>query len=146
MRRSALVGLVLVLIAPMASAKGVTIHAGTNADGSLSFSPARITVAEGELVTLTLVNDDENTPHDWALLEYGGRDIEVYVRGGESRMVNFTANEVGEYRIVCQVVGHKQQGMEGTLVVEDKLIVPGPSIGALLFVLMLAIIPRRGGR
>ena len=136
-------GLVLLVLAPSAMAKSVTIHAGTDADGSLSFRPKEIRVEEGERVMLTLVNDDEDTPHDWALLEYGGRDVEVYARGGQARMVNFTAHEVGEFRIVCQVVGHKQQGMEGTLVVQNKLFVPAPGIFALAAVGSVAAILRR---
>lgn len=135
--------LLIVLLLPVASAKSVTIHAGTNTDGSLYFKPKELRVDEGERVALTLVNDDENTPHDWALLEYGGRDIEVYVRGGQSRMINFTANEVGEYRIVCQVVGHKQQGMEGKLVVENKLLVPAPGLAMVALVVAIALISRR---
>lgn len=144
MRTLAFVALfALLLVAPTATAKDVTIHAGTSADGSLYFRPVKVTVSEGERVRLTLVNDDAETPHDWALLEYAGRDIEVYVRGGESRMINFTANEVGEYRIVCQVVGHKQRGMEGALVVENKLFVSGPTVLAILALAGMAIAMRR---
>lgn len=142
--RAHLLILALVVLAPLAQAKSVTIHAGTNADGSLYFKPKNLRADEGERVSLTLVNDDENTPHDWALLEYGGRDIEVYVRGGASRMINFTANEVGTFRIVCQVVGHKQQGMEGSLVVENKLLVPGmPSAAWVALVALAALAARR---
>lgn len=146
MRTLALAALLApLLLAPPATAADVTIHAGSSADGSLYFRPQKITVDEGERVRLALVNDDADTPHDWALLEYGGRDVEVYVRGGQSRMINFTANEVGEYRIVCQVVGHKQRGMEGTLVVEDKLLVPSPPLLGLLALAGIAIL-RRGRR
>ena len=133
----------LILVIPLAEAKDVTVHAGTNADGSLHFRPKDVRVDEGERVRLTLVNDDEDTPHDWALLEYGGRDIEVYVRGGQSRSINFTANEIGTYRIVCQVAGHKQQGMEGSLTVENKLLVPAPSLSVALLALIAVALGRR---
>jgi plastocyanin len=135
--------LLAVVLAPLAEARAITIHAGTGADGSLYFRPASIAVEEGERVSLTLVNDDADKPHDWALLDYGGRDVEVYVRGGQSRTVNFTASHVGEFRIVCQVVGHKQQGMEGAFVVEDKLLVPGPAAGVALVALGLAAVAAR---
>jgi plastocyanin len=122
--RLALALLALVALAPAASAREIVIHAGTASDGSLYFEPATLAMDEGERVQLTLVNDDADTPHDWALLEYGGHDIEIYVRGGQTRSINFTASEAGEFRVVCQVVGHKQRGMEGTLEVEEKLLAP----------------------
>lgn len=144
--RAAFILLALLAVAPMAAAKGVTIHAGTDGDGSLYFRPKDLKADEGERVSLTLVNDDPSTPHDWALLEYGGRDIEVYVRGGDSRMINFTATEVGTFRIVCQVVGHKQQGMEGTLTVEEKLFVPAATLEIFVAALAIALVARRGPR
>lgn len=134
--RVALAFLVLILVAPEAAAKGYTIHAG-GGEGPLYFRPGDLDVDEGERVTLTLVNDDPGTPHDWALLGYGGRDIEVYVKGGQTRTINFTASETGEYRIVCQVVGHKQRGMEGTLTVDNKLLAPGVGLAPALVALAL---------
>lgn len=118
--------LALVALAPDAQAKDVTIHAGTAQDGSLYFRPSEVRATEGERVQLTLVNDDPSTPHDWVLLSYGGRDVEVYVKGGETRSISFIANETGTFRIICQVVGHKQQGMTGTLVVEPRSFLPLP--------------------
>ncbi len=135
--------LAALVLLPSAQALALAIHAQTAADGSMRFTPSEVRVPQGERVTLTLVNDDPSTPHDWALLEYGGRDVEVYVRGGETRTVNFTANEAGTYRIVCQVVGHKQQGMEGRLVVEEKSLLPGPGLWPFALVGALALLRRR---
>jgi plastocyanin len=137
--------LALVAFTPGAQAKDVTVHAGTE-DGRLYFRPSEIRVAEGERVAFTLVNDDPSTPHDWALLSFGGRDVEVYVKGGESRTVTFTANETGTFRIVCQVVGHKQQGMTGTLVVEPKSLLPLPSALPVAAFAAAGLLLRRGPR
>lgn len=143
--RVALAALLLLSLAPLAAAKEttVTIHAGTAADGALYFEPATIRAAEGDRVALTLVNDDPSTPHDWALLAYGGHDIEVYVKGGETRTIHFTAQDPGTFRIVCQVVGHKQRGMEGALVVEDKLLTSNLGLAASLMAIALALASAR---
>lgn len=139
----ALLAIGLALLAPLADAKSITIHAGTTPGGSLFFRPSDITAKEGERVEIVLVNDDPDTAHDWALLEYGGRDVEVYAPGGQTREVSFTANEAGTFRIVCQVVGHKQRGMEGTLTVEDKLFVPAAGLPALALLAIVALGRRR---
>jgi nitrite reductase (NO-forming) len=123
----------------------VTIHAGTRGDGSYYFQPKAITVSQGDDVTLTVVNDDPSTPHDWALLAYDGEDVEDYVTGGETGTIHFRADVPGEFRIVCQVPGHKQAGMEGKLVVQKKGIPDAglvPVAGALL---ALAALRRRRG-
>lgn len=143
MTRVALLLILGIALLPCAAAKSVTIHAGTATDGALYFRPSDVRTDEGDRVTIKLVNDDADTPHDWALLEYGGRDIEVYVRGGQERMINFTANEVGTFRIVCQVVGHKQRGMEGSLVVEGRLFVPSPALLLLVAPAIAAALLRR---
>lgn len=132
----------LLLLVPVAAAKGVTLHAGTRADGSMYIEPASVAVRQGEVVDLTLVNDDASTPHDWALLSFGDRDIEVYTKGGETKTIRFTADTAGTFRVVCQVVGHKQRGMEGTFVVEEKGI-PAPGLAAALVAVALAVALRR---
>lgn len=135
--------LALVPFAEAASTRAITIHAGS--EGSrLYFRPADIKVTQGDSVTLTLINDDASTPHDWALLEYEGRDVEVYVNGGQTKTLPaFTANTPGEHRIVCQVVGHKQQGMVGTFIVEKKALLPVPAVAASLLALGLVAFARR---
>lgn len=114
----------------------MTVHAGTNPDGSMSFTPSNVKAREGDKISLTVVNDDADKPHDWALLSYGGKDIEVYTREGETKTITFTASEAGDFRIVCQIVGHKQAGMVGTFSVAKASIIPSPTLG--LFVVALA--------
>lgn len=144
-RRGVLLLVVLVLFAPSAAAASVTIHAGTNADGSLYFSPKTVKVTKSDDVTLTLVNDDSDQPHDWALLSYNGRDIEAYVSAGRSKTVQFEADAIGTFRIVCQIVGHKQRGMEGSFVVASNGI-PGFEPGVAAGLLAVAAIATRRGR
>lgn len=143
--RGVLVLLLLLALAPLAAASEtpVVLHAGTTDEGVMYFEPATIRITEGERIALTLANDDPSTPHDWALLEYDGVDIEVYARGGERRTIHFTASEPGTFRFVCQVVGHKQRGMEGTLAVEESRLVPGLGPAAFCFAALIALFVRR---
>lgn len=128
--------LALVLFVPLADAAALTVHAGTGLGGQLYFSPRELRARQGDDVTLTIVNDDEDQPHDWALLSYGGQDIEAFVGPGASKTITFEAHAVGTYRVVCQVVGHKQAGMEGTFVVEKKGL-PAPGMAAVLVAISL---------
>lgn len=118
MRAALLPALLLVLLSPEATAASVTVHARAAEDGSLSFVPADVIVRQGDEVTITLVNDDPIQAHDWALLGYAGRDVEAYTLPGETKSVTFTASEAGTFRVVCQVVSHKQSGMQGHLIVQ----------------------------
>jgi uncharacterized cupredoxin-like copper-binding protein len=142
MRGVALASLALLLLCPTAAAAFVTLHAGTNPDGSMYITPKSVQVTKGDKVHLVLVNDDPGTPHDWALLSYGGKDIEVYTEGGATKAVDFTADAAGDFRIVCQVVGHKQRGMEGTFTVRARGL-PAPGVPALLALAALFALARR---
>ncbi len=81
-----------------------------------SFSPAEITVNEGETVRITLTNVGTMS-HDFVIDEFAGartRELEP----GESETVVFTPDGVGEYNFYCSIVDHRAMGMEGTLIVE----------------------------
>jgi uncharacterized cupredoxin-like copper-binding protein len=131
--------LALLLLVPESDAlRTIAIHEGTRADGSMYIEPREVRVPQGERITFTVVNDDASTPHDWALLEYDGHDLEIHAKGGETRSLTFTATVDGTFRIVCQVVGHKQKGMEGAFVVEKASAIPGLPAVALLALLAIA--------
>jgi MYXO-CTERM domain-containing protein len=143
MRAPGLVLVAAVLLVPTAGAASSTIHAGSNRDGSLYFSPKDVHVTQGDAVSLTVVNDDADKPHDWALLSYGGKDIEAYTGPSETKSISFTADEAGTYRVVCQIVGHKQLGMEGRFIVVAKSTPAAPLALALLAMAALVAVRRR---
>lgn len=136
----AVVAVIFLATLPTAQAREFTIHAGADAGGALAFRPRDLRAEEGEVVAITLVNDDADTPHDWAILDYGGLDVEVFARGGRSNTVDFVADTPGVFRIICQVVGHKQRGMEGEFTVDKDSLVPdaGPLAPAVLALAALA--------
>jgi plastocyanin len=80
---------------------------------SFEFDPDEIRVAAGEDVAIVLSSDD--VLHDFTIDEL---DAHVAAEQGEKNTGGFTASEPGDYVYYCTVSGHREAGMEGTLVVE----------------------------
>ncbi len=80
---------------------------------SFQFDPDQIRVETGEDVAIVLSSQD--ILHDLTIDEL---DAHVAADGGETGEGGFTAEEPGEYTYYCTVPGHREAGMEGTLVVE----------------------------
>jgi len=95
------------------------------------FDPQTWTVSAGETVTITLTNKG-TTEHEWVLLKLGTAVTppfddddedkvfwEIEAQPGETMKETFTApSEAGTYTIVCGIVGHVENGMQATLIVE----------------------------
>ena len=80
---------------------------------SFSFDPETIEVDAEEPIAIELTAEDAE--HDFVI-----DDIELHVvaaEKGETVTGGFTAPEAGEYDFYCAVAGHRDAGMEGTLVV-----------------------------
>ena len=87
-----------------------------------AFDPADVSVAAGGKVTFNIKNDGEETH----ALEVEGNGIEEETESiapGESGTLTVDL-EPGEYEFYCPIDGHREQGMEG------KLVVGGSSTGA----------------
>ena len=81
---------------------------------SFAFDPDEIEVAAGEEVAIALTSTD--ILHDFTI---GELDAHVAVDAGETAMGGLRADEPGSYTFFCTVPGHREAGMEGTLVVEE---------------------------
>ena len=81
---------------------------------SFRFDPDEITVTAGEDVAIVLTSDD--LLHD---LTFDEIDAHVSAGRGETAEGGLRADEPGEYTYYCTVTGHREAGMEGTLVVEE---------------------------
>lgn len=81
---------------------------------SFEFDPDEITVTAGEDVAIVLSSDD--ILHDFAV---DGLDVHVAADRGETAEGGLRVDEPGEYTFYCTVTGHREAGMEGTLVVES---------------------------
>lgn len=80
---------------------------------SFAFDPDEITVSVGEDVAIVLSSDD--LLHDFVIDEI---DVHVAADGGETEEGGLRADTAGEYTFYCSVAGHREAGMEGTLIVE----------------------------
>ncbi len=76
------------------------------------FEPTEFTIASGETVTVSLPNEGA-APHNFAIDEL---DISVDLAPGETKSVDINA-EPGVYEYYCNVPGHREAGMVGTLTV-----------------------------
>lgn len=130
-----LVAFALAAPGAQAAARTIDVEAGSNPDGTMYLRPAEITVDLGDVVTLRVHNPDRIF-HDVALLDYDNEDIEIEVPAGKTEERTFTATVAGDFRLVCEVSGHKQKGMQGTLHVVDpaaaKKTVPMPDATVVL--------------
>lgn len=98
-------------VAPVASGD---IKEFSIAGKNFGYEPASITVKKGDLVKITFV-DDEGF-HD--LVIEGLNVATKRIQTGESETIEFTADQTGSFAYYCSVGKHRENGMEGTLIVE----------------------------
>jgi plastocyanin len=162
---------VLALALPTAAAKdlSMTLHVGTNADGTMYIEPKEPSVAVGDRVTLTVVNDDAQggtvqTQHDIVIkgiagpraggacpavtgAEEEGQNVEFEVCTQAQATQTFTASEAGRWSMECEVAGHAAKGMKGRFVVAAQAGKSAPGLEPLLGIAALAALAlalRRG--
>ncbi len=84
-----------------------------------AFEPATVSVDAPGTYTFVVANEGK-APHALALEGPGVDDETATVQGGETAELTVEIAEAGEYRIVCPVDGHADQGMTGMLVVKAR--------------------------
>ena len=77
------------------------------------FEPSEVTIPANTDVTVNLPNEGV-TPHNFSI-DALGIDVDIAPGATEQVVINAPA---GEYEYYCNVPGHKQAGMLGTLTVE----------------------------
>ena len=79
------------------------------------FQPKDISVGSGK-VTFTLVNSG-TTSHDMTVADSGGKIIakSEVVQAGDSKVFTIDNLPAGKYQIYCDLPGHKDSGMVGSL-------------------------------
>jgi len=82
--------------------------------GNFYFTPNRITVNQGDHVSIVLSNRDGF--HDFVIDALHVRM--PVIRQGQFTTARFTADKKGTYEFYCSLPGHKEQGMKGTLIVQ----------------------------
>jgi uncharacterized cupredoxin-like copper-binding protein len=78
------------------------------------YAPAKIRVVAGRAVTLVLENSGAETEHGLFLRAFGFR---LQAKAGEIARKNTVFEKPGEYEFICDLPGHHDAGMTGTLIV-----------------------------
>ena len=81
------------------------------------FSPATVLVAAGRVVTLVLDNSGAETEHG---LFVPGLGFRLQAKAGEIARKNILVEKPGKYVYNCDLPGHRDAGMTGTLIVVDR--------------------------
>lgn len=95
---------------------GSTIAVEADPSGNLAFTSEEITAKGGE-DTIEFTNESP-VPHDVKIEDSSGKEVggvEVTQEGTETGEVEL---KPGTYTYFCSIPGHRQAGMEGTLVVK----------------------------
>ncbi|HKZ54362.1 MAG TPA: cupredoxin domain-containing protein [Anaerolineales bacterium] len=106
--------------------------------GEFNFEPSTLEVTAGQPVNMTFMNAG-TVEHDFSILEIpllessvsstpaaghemGGMSqapqLHAAAMMGESTLLTFTPTKPGTYPFICTVLGHKEAGMVGTLIVK----------------------------
>lgn len=94
----------------VAEVKDITVT-GTD----FKFTPSSIELDAGENVKIVFKNNG-SAPHDFQIEELG---LATKVIGsGDTTTLEFTAPKTGTYTTYCSVAGHREAGMEGSLVIK----------------------------
>ncbi len=78
-----------------------------------SFSPTTLVLQKGKRVILTIQNTGA---HSFSVDELG---IRKYLGPGENTVI-FTPLEAGSFEYYCSLPGHRERGMFGTMIVQEK--------------------------
>jgi len=94
------------------SLKEFTIHGG--GELGMAFDTKEIKISEGYKVKITFVNDG-----GFHNLMVDGYNVGTEQKSGpNTQTFTFTADKTGEFPYFCEVIGHRNAGMEGKLIVE----------------------------
>jgi uncharacterized cupredoxin-like copper-binding protein len=86
------------------------------------FEPKEVTIPANTDVTVMLPNDGA-APHNFSIDELG---IDIDIAPGETQETVINA-PAGEYEYYCNVPGHKEAGMVGTLIVTEGAVAATPA-------------------
>ncbi len=83
------------------------------------FNPNSFTVKVGDNLTFKVTNKG-TVEHTFVIQSTDGSSelAKLSVQPGETKSLDFTAKAAGVYPIVCDIAGHKEAGMTGTLTVK----------------------------
>ncbi len=97
-----------------ASGKTVNVEAS-----EFAFNPNAFSGTVGQKITFKITNKG-TVDHNFVILNADGTQelAKTEVKVGASGTLDFTPAAAGEYKIDCNLPGHKEAGMEGKLIVK----------------------------
>ncbi|HAJ05179.1 MAG TPA: hypothetical protein DCL76_01315 [Chloroflexi bacterium] len=69
----------------------------------------------GQTINIQFINDGA-LEHNFIIDEFG---IDNLLQSGESSNISFTLEQAGSYEYYCNVAGHLEAGMKGTILVSE---------------------------
>ena len=80
------------------------------------FQPSLIEAKLGDKIRIIYVNDGTRR-HNFVIDAFGIRTR--IIEPGETEVIEFVVDKVGEFKFWCSLLGHREFGMEGTLIVSQ---------------------------
>ncbi len=125
-KKFAVLVFVIVLVAALSVACGGASSNNTGGSGGsavnvtvtaseFKFDPSTITAAAGQTVNVTL-NNTGSVQHTFVIKE--ANNFKLTADPGKTASGSFTAPAAGTYTFFCDVPGHEDAGMKGTLTVK----------------------------
>ena len=81
----------------------------------IAYDMSNISAMVSQQINITFVNDGA-LEHNFIIDEFG---VENLLQSGENVAISFTAQTPGTYEFYCNVAGHLEAGMKGTLTVTE---------------------------
>ena len=81
----------------------------------IAYDADNISAAVGQTVNIEYVNNGA-LEHNFIIDEFG---IDNLLQSGESSTISFTPDQAGTYEYYCNVAGHLEAGMKGTVTVSE---------------------------
>ena len=81
----------------------------------IAYDADNISAAVGQTVNVEFVNNGA-LEHNFIIDEFG---IDNLLQSGESSTISFTLEKAGSYEYYCNVAGHLEAGMKGTITVSE---------------------------
>ncbi len=99
---------------PILSEEEIVREFVVEARDDFSFSLSSIEVEQGDVVRIMFTNTGD-MPHDLVIENLGVATS--ILQNGQTEVLEFTAQESGEFEYYCSVGQHRENGMVGTLIV-----------------------------
>ncbi|MCI0745971.1 MAG: cupredoxin domain-containing protein [Verrucomicrobia subdivision 3 bacterium] len=78
------------------------------------YAPSKVRIAVGRTATLVLDNSGAETEHGLYVPAFGFR---LQAKAGEIARNTFIFDKPGQYDFICDLPGHREAGMKGTLTI-----------------------------